>query len=283
MSPSPYAGTRIALATSHAKEIALSPAFREVLGADLVVPPGLDTDRLGTFTGEIERVGKMGEVALAKARLGMAAAGLKLGLASEGTFGPDRVTGFLAEAVELLTFVDDERGLVASEVLTTLETNFAHAVLTAGDDPGPFLDRIGFPSHGVIVRPEAIQDFITKGLTERRDVDAAVTVAQGRSPVGRAVIETDMRAHMNPTRMASLAQLGERLARRLAVPCPACAAPGYGRIGSETGLACADCGTPTGLVAREIFGCTACGHRDSRRRSDGLTSADPGHCPVCNP
>jgi hypothetical protein len=103
----PYAGRRIALATMHGKDSAIAPPLRLRVGADLVVPVGLDTDALGTFTGEIERKGTMREVAIAKARLGMVATGLQLGLASEGSYGPHSSVPFMAAGVELLALVDD--------------------------------------------------------------------------------------------------------------------------------------------------------------------------------
>src|SRR5690242_3589602 len=51
----PYAGQRIGLATMHGKELAPAPPFRRVLRAEVVVAPQLDTDELGTFTGEVPR------------------------------------------------------------------------------------------------------------------------------------------------------------------------------------------------------------------------------------
>jgi hypothetical protein len=97
---------------------------------------------------------------------------------------------------------------------------------------------------------------------------------------GSAHLQADMRAHMNPRRMSVIAGLAQRLANRLAVPCPTCAAPGFGRLRSLPGLPCRDCGAETGLIAAEIHGCTACGAEQSLPR-DGF--ADPGHCPSCNP
>ena len=76
---------RIALGTMHGKETALVPAFAR-LGVDLVVAPGVDTDRFGSFDGMTPRAGTMEEAARAKARAAMAATGLTSGLASEGAF-----------------------------------------------------------------------------------------------------------------------------------------------------------------------------------------------------
>jgi hypothetical protein len=59
----PYAGQRIGLAATHGKERALAPASRRVLGAEIVVP-ALDTDTLGTFSGEVARPDALVETAL---------------------------------------------------------------------------------------------------------------------------------------------------------------------------------------------------------------------------
>jgi len=52
----------------HGKERVFARPLRVALGLELVVPEGLDTDRLGTFSGEVERVGSPWEVAIRKAR-----------------------------------------------------------------------------------------------------------------------------------------------------------------------------------------------------------------------
>ncbi len=139
----------------HGKEKAIAPAFADRLGL-LVRPAGaLDTDALGTFTGEIPRQGTMLEVAVRKAQLGMETSRLPLGLASKGTFGPHPAVPFFPAGMELLVFVDDERGLIVHESLVAEATNFAHLVAVPGATLDAFLDQIGFPAHGLIVRPNA--------------------------------------------------------------------------------------------------------------------------------
>lgn len=93
MPPSPlcYEHETAVLATMHGKQVAVGPPFREILGLKLRLPDDIDTDALGTFTGEVERKGTMLETAIAKARLGMELTGSKLGLASEGSYGPHPV------------------------------------------------------------------------------------------------------------------------------------------------------------------------------------------------
>jgi hypothetical protein len=283
--PQRYAGRTAVLATKHGKELAVAPALHVVAGLLVAVPPGIDTDRLGTFTGEVERRGDMLHPAIAKARLAMAAAGSTLGLASEGSFGPHPAAPFLAAGQELMVLVDDEAGRVIRADRLEEDTNFAHLVLDPGDDLGPWLDRVGFPSHAVIVRPNVgVPTRVTaKGLTDAREAELAVTAAVRESADGRARIETDMRAHLNPTRMRSIAALALELGGRLATPCPACGSPGFGRAASLPGLPCRWCGRPTGLVLAERWACGHCGCAEERPRPDGAVEADPAHCPGCNP
>jgi hypothetical protein len=281
----PYAGRRIALATRHAKESAIAPPVQDILGAELVVPADLDTDALGTFSGEVERQGTMGEVAVRKARLGMAATGLDVGLASEGSFGPHPQIPMLAVGMELMVLVDHERGLAIAESLIDEEPCFGQFAAAPGDDIARQLDGFNFPSQGLIVGPNrsAGKSPVAKGIRERGSLEAAIISAARLSEDGKALVETDMRAHMNPTRMATLGRLAEQLAARLNSLCPGCAAPGFGLVDTETGLLCEWCGGPSVLVRHRIFGCAGCDYRETRPRPDGLRYADPGRCQLCNP
>lgn len=269
----------------HGKEGAIAPPLLSGLGLHVTPTSGLDTDQFGTFSGEIPRLGTMGEVAVRKARLGMAATGLPLGLASEGTFGPHPLIPFFPVGRELLMFVDEERGITVSESLLAEGTNYDHLVVGPGEVLGSFLDRIGFPSHALLVRPNAGAPgpALARGVADPDHLVRAIEAAATVSLDGLVRLETDMRAHLNPTRMKSLALLAERLTQRLAMLCPVCATPGFGRTGTRNGLLCGGCGGPTGMVASEVFGCPACDHSEERGRQDGLRWAEPLHCPTCNP
>ncbi|MFP4519641.1 MAG: hypothetical protein ACLFQ5_09305, partial [Oceanicaulis sp.] len=70
----PFAGRTALIATMHGKVAALAPPL-EALGFTVEAATGLDTDRFGTFSGEIERTGNMLEAARAKARAAFAHAG----------------------------------------------------------------------------------------------------------------------------------------------------------------------------------------------------------------
>lgn len=120
--PSRYRGRVAALATKHAKERALAWPLGRGLGLSLRVPAGMDTDMLGTFTGEIPREGTPAEVVRRKARLGITAAKLPIGMASEGSFGPHPLMPLLPSDFEVLVFVDDEEGFAVSQEVVTAET-----------------------------------------------------------------------------------------------------------------------------------------------------------------
>ena len=53
----PYCGRVAVLTTKHGKERAVGRPLRAALGLIVAVPEEIDTDLLGTFTGEVERVG----------------------------------------------------------------------------------------------------------------------------------------------------------------------------------------------------------------------------------
>ncbi len=273
MAEHPYTHARVALATQHGKERALGPPLARRPGL-IVTPVAIDTDAFGTFTGTVARAGTARDAALAKARAGMAAAGLPLGLASEGSFGPHPWAPFGAGGVETLAFIDAARGLELTLSAVSRRTNFAHHDIAGGEDIAPYLARIGFPAHAIVVRgPDGA--VLASGIT---DMAALAPLAW---PGNR--LETDMRAHLNPTRLAAIRALAGRLAARLASLCPACHSPGFGEVDVQRGLPCSACGRPTQGVCSIIHGCTVCGHQHAQPRPDGATAASPATCDWCNP
>lgn len=281
----PYHGREAVLSTKHGKEQAIAPPLMDSLGLRLCVPDDLDTDTLGTFTGEVPRIGPAREVALRKARLGMASVHSPLGLANEGSFGPHPLVPFVAGDHEILVFVDDELGIAVTEELASMETNFSHLTAARVDDLGDFLERVRFPSHGLIVRPNAglHAGLLFKGVTSAQVLEEATDRCARASTDGLARLETDMRAHMNPMRQTVLRNLAERMARRLATRCSQCGAPGWGLVDGIRGLPCELCGGATDWVREEIYGCPRCQLRQVHPRSDGRHHAGAENCAWCNP
>ncbi len=281
----PYQGRTAVLATKHQKEKVVAGPLQEGAGIVLHVPPDLDTDSLGTFTGEVERLGTPRSVAIKKARMGMAASGLRLGLANEGSFGPHPTWPMAAADHELLVFLDDDEGLEIVEWWLSAETNFSHAAVHPGDEIRDFLDRVQFPSHGLIVRPNSgLQEgFLWKGIVTQAMLEEAVARAAAASADGLAHVESDMRAHVNPSRQKVLHHLAERLASRLASQCPRCRTVGWGLVDVVRGLPCERCGHGTELIAAEVFGCVRCDYRESAPPRSGVRVAPAADCDWCNP
>lgn len=278
----PYAERRIALLTQHGKEQVIAPVLEPALGCHVERVDGYDTDRLGTFTGDVPRPGTQIETARRKARVGMDLAGLPLGLASEGTFGPDPVTGMLAWNVEVLLFIDDERGIEVSGVFAGPGRS-GHLLAEDWAAAEAFAARNGFPAQHLVVRPDGDGDpRIRKGIADWTALRDAFDWAQARAASGRVFLEYDLRAHASPARRRSIRRAALDLAARLRSPCPACGTPGFATVERVTGLPCAACGAPTREARADIRGCVRCDHRERIERA-GVAAADPGRCSWCNP
>jgi hypothetical protein len=189
---------------------------------------------------------------------------------------------YAGRRIDLTTLHGKERALTRPVVLGLA----ASLELSACDINalGTFSGEVGRPAHGVLARPATVDAGPWhKDLLDSAALHDALASCRLRDPHGRVWLETDMRAHRNPTRMRSIRRLGVALVRRLATPCPACAAPGWGLVDTEAGLPCGWCGAATTLTVIEVWGCQGCGHRQRRPRRDGLKQADPGQCHHCNP
>ncbi len=277
-----YDGRRVALLTQHGKERVIAPALEPVLGCHIVLVAGYDTDRLGTFTRDIPRAGNQLEAARKKARMGIALSGLPLGLASEGSFGPDPFTGMFPWNRELLLFLDDERQLEIVGVAQGRAT-FAHCLTDDWSTAENFAREWGFPEHHLVVRPQSETDLrIRKAIQSHEQFRDAFAWARSESDSGLVFLESDVRAHANPTRMNMIGLAAEDLARRIASLCPACGTPGYWTVEQLAGLSCASCGAPTGQTRADVLGCLTCEHREQRDRTNP-PFADPSRCNYCNP
>lgn len=282
MSALPYAGRRVALLTQHGKEDVIAPVLGRVTGCRIERVGGFDTDSLGAFTRDIPRPGTQIEAARRKAHKGMELSGLPLGLASEGSFGPDPMTGMLPWNVEVLVFIDDERDIEVTG-MAQQATRFAHLLTEEWDAAEQFARHAGFPQHHLVVRPQGADDArIDKGLASWAALEAAFRRACGLAANGRAFLEHDVRAHAHPLRRDVIRLAAENLAARLEARCPACGTPGFGIVERLAGLPCADCGAPTREIHAEVWGCLKCAYRQTRGRSD-RQQADPGCCDGCNP
>lgn len=279
----PYLGQIAVLATKHEKLPLVGPPLADAVGLH-VEAVAVDTDALGTFTGDIPRQAPPLETAIAKARLGMRSTARALGLASEGSIGPDPTMPFVVLDREIVVLVDDGTGIVVWETHASWDVVAVSTTVGTGDDLGAFLSRARFPDHQLIVRPgDGALHPIHKGISSIEALTAAVDECAAGSADNLALVETDLRAHACPSRRAVIAVAAKRLARRIATRCPSCGSPGWGRVDVVLGVACAWCGTQVARPRAEIDGCPACDHKATRPVISPDARADPAQCPLCNP
>lgn len=278
----PYAGRSVALLTQHGKERVIAPVLEPALACRVQRVDGYDTDRLGSFTRDIPRAGSQLDAARRKARIGMTMAGTPLGLASEGSFGPDPMLGLIPWNVELLVFLDDEWGI---EVVGHAQGRSNHLHHLAADWAAAkvFARQAGFPDQHLVVRPDgANEPRHHKGIDTWDALESAFQWAQSQASGGQVFLETDLRAHANPARMERIRSAAADLVARMRSCCPSCGSPGFGLVERIAGLPCRDCGAPTRETRAEVHGCLRCAHRSTRERTDALT-ASPARCDYCNP
>ena len=273
----PFSGRPLVLATMHGKETVMAPLLEAGLGVRVVVAEGLNTDAYGTFSGEIERTGTPLDAARQKVAAALDATGHRLGVASEGSFGPHPALPFLYVDAELVLLVDRETGREWTGEAVSTDTNFGASDVRAWEEIEEFARRARFPDHGLILKSTG--GALVKGLrdweTLRREADRLLAAHQALT------VETDMRAMHNPLRMGVIAEATRKLVAKLQTPCPVCAAPGFALAERLPGLPCDHCGFPTRLPRAERWACGVCGLAEERPAAE--TYADPRYCDFCNP
>lgn len=279
---SAYQGRKVALLTQHGKEQVIAPALEPHLGCVVEHVTGFDTDQLGTFTRDVSRPGTQLEAARRKARKGIVLSGLSVGMASEGSFGPDPFSGMFPWNVELLIWIDDQMGL---EVVGIAQGTARSGHLQTSDWGAieTFAVSEGFPQHQLVLRPNGQDDLrIYKGIADWARLKSCFLDCIAESSNRQVFVETDLRAFANPSRMQNIEQAARDLLQRLQSCCPACKTPGYWVTERQTGLPCAACGLPTSSYRNAVWTCLRCPHRSVQPRTD-CDAADPKHCASCNP
>lgn len=281
-----YAGSCIMLTTKHSKSIAVAPPFLEKLGAS-VMEYAIDTDKLGAFSGEVKRKGSALECARKKCEWSLNNLGSKIefALASEGSFGPHPFIHFLPCDHEILYFIDRRHKFHLYVSCLSEKTNYRMQALKSFEELQKFANDTLFLSHALILRPNnrEIKDPIFKGINSFAALEHAFKECMKYSSDKQVWVETDMRAHFNPSRMKVIQELAITLAEQLQAHCPKCDHPGWGKVRQEKGLRCSLCGSKTELIKSEIFGCVKCDYEEKKDRLDGMTEADPSNCQYCNP
>jgi hypothetical protein len=277
-----FQGRRILIATKHKKEDVLAPILESELGLKSFVLDDFDTDVFGTFTGEITREGTPLDALRKKVELGLALTDVDIAIASEGSFGPHPTVFFVPAADEVLLFRDKKNDLeiVAREITT--DTNFGSAEVQSQEELLAFAEKSLFPSHALIL--SGVDDnasAFVKGITSQ---DELLSVFQELKCKAKTVlVQTDMRALYNPTRMKTIERACHKLIKNIMSTCPGCVTPGYSVSDVLSGLPCSLCGRPTKSTLAHQYVCKKCGHEERRYYPSLKLEEDPTFCDYCNP
>lgn len=277
-----FTGRKLAIATMHGKEAVIAPLLEKHLGVICLVPQNLDTDQLGTFSGEVERCDDPLTTARKKCLLGMERSGSDLAVASEGSFGPHPNIPFVPADDECLVFIDQANNLEIIARKISTDTNFNGRKVHTLTELHTFAREAGFPSHGLILRQskDDIQGMV-KGIRDQQTLHAVFEKISREA--GSAYVETDMRAMHNPKRLKVIEQAAEALIRKILHDCPACHRPGWDITDVQRGLPCSLCQLPTNSVLSVCYTCAGCGFSSVQTYPDGKESEDPMFCDFCNP
>jgi hypothetical protein len=282
MSNSVFNERKIIIATKHGKEEVIGPILVSEFGMQPILPGDFDTDQLGTFTGEIERTLDPISAAREKCFRALQASDCDIAVASEGSFGPHPTAYFVNANEEVLVLVDHKNKLeiVAREL--SIETNFSGAEITNEEELEEFAKQAGFPSHGLILRnSKGDNGLIFKGIQSKQELNHAFHKLM--TGYGSVYAETDMRAHMNPSRRIVIEKAAVKLAGKMRHRCPNCGIPGFDVVESKGGLPCENCGAETRALLAYVYECKKCNHREEKLYPLGKKYEDPMYCDFCNP
>lgn len=275
---------RALLITKHKKEEVIFPALQP-LGMQLAVLNNIDTDQFGSFTRDIPRQGTQLEAAQAKTKTALEVSGEHIAISSEGSFGPHPQRSFVPANIELVLFIDTLHNIEIAGWEMSSDTNFSQTEVASVGDAIQFSTTCGFPSHGIIVRPnqDANDRALFKGITTENLLKEAVMKCLEVSKDGRALVETDMRAMYNPTRMKVIEKAAINLVHKLQSICPVCSWPGFEVTEWLRGLPCENCFMPTRHVLKHIYTCKKCSHKNEMEYPDGKMYCEAQFCDFCNP
>ncbi len=277
-----FSGRKLLIATKHKKEEVIAPILEEELGVTCFVDLNFDTDQLGTFTGEIDRLEDPVATVRNKCLMAMELTNCDLAVASEGSFGPHPSFFFAHADDEFLILIDKKNNLEIIIRELSLETNFNGTLLTSVDELHEFAKNYNFPSHALIIRESASANKeIIKGITNWELLLEAFDYYLKKN--GNVYIETDMRAMYNPTRMNVIKNATKKLVKKILSCCPNCKTPGFGVSEVKPGLPCKMCNLPTKSTLSYMYKCDKCSFEKEEKYPHEKQSEDPMYCDFCNP
>ncbi len=280
--PGLFNGRKLVIATKHGKEKVIAPLLEQALGLDCFVAEDLDTDVLGTFSGEIERIGDSLTTARTKCLMAMELTGCDLAISSEGSFGPHPSLYFVNADEEMLLLVDKRNQLEIVARKISLLTNFSGGEIRTELQLMAFAERTLFPSHALMLRKDKFTNTgMIKGITDWRTLTAAFYTMLKKW--GSVYAETDMRALYNPSRRNVIKETAQKLVDKIHSCCPQCSTPGFDVTFTKPGLPCSLCARPTSSVLSAVYTCQKCSYTRDVYYPNKIMAEDPTYCSICNP
>lgn len=276
-----FRGRNLVIATMHEKEKVIAPILENKLGVKCRVALNLDTDKLGTFSGEVERKDDPITTARTKCLLAMKLTNFDLAVASEGSFGEHPSVFFAQADDEFLLFMDQKNDLEIIVRELSTDTNFNATEIKSEKELRDFAAKALFPSHGLILRKHK-DDYsnLKKGIM---NWPILFDSYHQLNTNGIAFVETDMRALYNPTRMKVIEKATTKLAEKINSHCPECSCPDFGITDSKPGLPCEWCGFPTSSTLSYSYTCQKCNFIKEEKFPNKKIKENPMHCDRCNP
>jgi hypothetical protein len=275
-----FSGRNLCIATKHGKEKVIAPLLEKHLGVTCFVAPNLNTDELGTFSGEVDRKLSPLETARAKCLMAMDVSKCDLAVSSEGTFGPHPIIGFIPSDHEIIFLFDKKNNVEIHESELSTETNFNSKEVKTFSELKSFAKSILFPSHALILKApknSIIHKDITSWKVLEEKVESLIQIEKS------ITAETDMRAHNNPSRMKVIQSCTEKLISTILQKCPSCHFPGFGITQKKSGLPCSLCGLPTRSILEHEYSCKKCSFKKIILFPNNKQMEDPMYCDYCNP
>jgi hypothetical protein len=278
-----YKGQQAVLATMHGKEKAISKSLESELGLKILVTNNLDTNKFGTFTGTKKRKGSQLEAAVAKAKAALQHSKLNIAISSEGSFGANTSFSIIPTNIELVLFLDPSNNLLVKGLHSSHDIMLKGQYANSSEQALEIAKEYNFPNHGIVLKKkENSRKILTESLQNIQELEQYLQKYFKKPFTKKIYIETDMRAHRNPTRMKNISLAAKDLVAKLKTKCPNCSLPGFGLNGYEYGLECQLCNAPTGQKKIAIHQCSACNHQE-KLLINLETKADPRYCNFCNP
>lgn len=282
MKRSLFHGRKLLIATKHKKEDVIAPLVAEELKIECIAPDQFDTDRFGTFTGEIEREDDAVSTARNKCLEAMNQYNFDLGIASEGSFAPHPSLFFLNANEETLIFIDKQNELEIIARAISTETNYDGKVIMNEEELISFSEKVQFPSHALILcKADRDKSDTVKGITDWCHLKTSFHHLMKKH--GSVYAQTDMRAMCNPSRRKVIESATYKLIEKIRCCCPECKTPGFGISHAKAGLPCDRCHFPTRSVICHIYTCKKCGFIKEEQYPYKKTTEDPTYCDLCNP